>query len=127
MRPLVLEATPPADAQVAEVAPVRGEPAVAEAAASVALPLGAIPEPVLNVLVTVEEAARFLEMNEGLVVDLTKWGTLPCLRSGETRYLRFADVVAHRRICEERRRLDREDPLDAVRDMIIAEGLYDTP
>jgi len=126
MRPLVLEEAPTAGAET-HIVTAATSFASGVGGASFAVRLEEIPEPALNALVTVPQAARFLQMPEGLVVDLTKWGTIPCLRSGEERYIRFADVVAHRRVCEERERLDRDDPLDAVRDMIIAEGLYDTP
>jgi len=124
MRPLVLEEAPIAEAEASVAATSFASGA---GGASFAVPLEEIPEPALNALVTVPQAARFLQMPEGLVVDLTKWGTIPCLRSGEERYIRFADVVAHRRVCEERRLVQRASPLDKVRDMIIAEGLYDTP
>jgi len=60
------------------------------------------PEPALNTLVTVAQAAQFLEMAEGLVIDLTNWGTLPCLRSGDERFIRFSDVVAHKRELDKR-------------------------
>jgi len=86
-----------------------------------------IPEPALNALVTVAQAACFLQMPEGLLVDLTKWGTIPCLRSGEELYLRFADVLAYRKELEISRRQERASPLGQARDLIIAAGLCDTP
>jgi len=61
-----------------------------------------IPDPALNALVTVKQAAQFLQMTEGLVIDLINWGTLPCVRSGDERFIRFADVVAHKRELDER-------------------------
>jgi len=127
MRPLVLEEAPIAEAEAHTVTAAATSFASGAGGASFAVPLEEIPEPALNALVTVPQAARFLQMPEGLVVDLTKWGTIPCLRSGEERYIRFADVVAHRRVCEESERLDRDDPLDAVRDQIIAGGFDELP
>jgi len=123
MRPLVLEEAPTVEAHTA--AAMRSAPSAESRQLTV--PLEEIPEPALNALVTVEQAARFLQMSAGLVVDLTKWGTIPCLRSGEQRYLRFADVVAHRKELEVLREEMRTSPLDKVRDEIIAGGFDELP
>jgi len=126
MRPLVLEEAPTIEAE-AHAAAAATPFASSSRGASFSVALEEIPEPALNALVTVPQAARFLQMPEGLVVDLTKWGTIPCLRSGEHRYIRFADVVAHRRACDERRRLQRASPLNKVRNEIIAGGFDELP
>jgi len=127
MRPLVLEEAPIVEAEAHTVTAAATSFASGAGDASFAVPLEEIPEPALNALVTVPQAARFLQMPEGLVVDLTKWGTIPCLRSGEERYLRFADVVEYRKELEISGQQERASPLDKVRDEIIASGFDELP
>jgi len=71
----------------------------------------------------VPQAARFLGMREDFVVDLTKLGSIPCLRSGEERFIRFSDLVAYQRKREIQRQKDRENPLTKVREMIASSGM----
>jgi len=82
-----------------------------------------IPDPALNALVTVPQAAEFLGIPEDFVVDLTKFGLIPCLRSGDSRFIRFSDLVEYRREWVIRRQQDRASPLDKARDMIVASGM----
>jgi len=82
-----------------------------------------VPLPVRSVIVSLEEAAAFLEISPKHALELTKWGRLPCLKSGDECYVRFGDVVEYQRERESRRQRERASPLDKVRDMIYAEGL----
>jgi len=86
-----------------------------------------VPLPVRSVIVSLEEAAAFLEISSKHALELTKVGLLPCLKSGEERYVRFGDVVEYQREREIRRQEERASPLDKVRDMIYAEGLDRLP
>jgi len=81
------------------------------------------PEPSLNALVTVPQAAEFLGRSEDAVVELTQLGLIPCLRSGAERFIRFSDLVEYRRERDIRRQQARESPLDKVRDMIASSGM----
>jgi len=82
-----------------------------------------VPLPVRSVIVSLEEAAAFLEISPKHALELTKIGLLPCLKSGEERYVRFGDVVEYQRERESRRQEELDDPLEAARDIIIAEEI----
>jgi len=88
-----------------------------------ATPLQRIPEPALNALVTVPQAAEFLGIPEDFVVDLTRFDLIPCLRSGDERFIRFSDLVEYRREREIEQQQDRASPLEKARDIIITSGL----
>jgi len=105
------------------MSPLAQEKALLPQQAEFVVPISRIPEPALNVLVTVAQAAQFLQMPEDWVVDLIKLGSLSCLRSGEERFIRFADVAEYQKEREARLLEEKDDPLDAVRDMINASGL----
>jgi len=86
-----------------------------------------VPLPVRSVIVSLEEAAAFLEITPTHALELTKIGLLPCLKSGDECYVRFGDVVEYQRERESRRQRERASPLDKIRDLIYAEGLDRLP
>jgi len=86
-----------------------------------------VPLTVRRVVITLDEAAAFLQISPQRARELEAWGRLPCLRSGNEAFVLFGDVIEYQRRREIERQRARNSPLAQAREQIVAEGFDRLP